>query len=189
MTPAQGLESVFLAHRLALLRFLTSRLRDAALAEDVAQDLWIKLKGLNCGPIADPLAYLYRMAENLARDRRRSAVRREARQQEWALGQADGTPIALQPSAERMLVARDDLSRVLAAIDLLPDRTAWIFRAARLDAIPQKEIAMRLGISLRAVEKHLQRAYRHILDRLRDGDTEAPAVQRHIDEGSDHAEP
>jgi RNA polymerase sigma factor (sigma-70 family) len=191
MTEIGGLEVVFLANRPALLRYLTTRLRDAALAEDAAQDLWIKLQRLDCGPILHPLSYLYRMAENIALDRRRSVVRRENRDHAWAESQLEGTvdsPADGAPSAERILIGRDEMRRIDAALDQLPERTAHIFRAVRFDHVPQKDLAAKLGISLRAVEKQLQRALRHILDLRHPPDTEKPRQQRHDQEGTEYAE-
>ena len=45
----------------------------------------------------------------------------------------------------------------------MPDRTAQILKMYRLDGLSQKAIANSLELSLSAVEKHLQRAYRKLL--------------------------
>ena len=71
MTPT-GIEAVFLANRDKLVRFLTARGAGDA-AEDLVQDLWLKLSGRMDGPIANPLAYLYRAAGMLRIDRLRGA--------------------------------------------------------------------------------------------------------------------
>ena len=167
MSQSSGLQSIFMNNRDALARYLRARLRGDSEAEDILQDLWVKLCGLETGPVAEPLAYLYRMAENLALDRKRSAIRRTTRESEWTKGQIEGTieeSIDTQPTAERLLLARDHLRRVEAVLAALPARTAEAFRSARIDGIPQKDIAVRMGISLSAVEKHLQKAYRAVLD-------------------------
>lgn len=59
-----GLRVVLAAGRTSILRLLTARLRDASEAEDVLQDMWLKLERAPTGPIAEPLAYLHRMAMN-----------------------------------------------------------------------------------------------------------------------------
>lgn len=155
-----------MASRPALRRFLRARLRNDDGADDVLQDLWMKIRGLDAGPILEPLAYIYGMAENSVLDRKRAAGRRTARELDWTETQIAGTlasPADAAPSAERILVARDYLRRVNARLDGLPERTAFIFRAVRIDGRPQKELAANLGISLSAIEKHLQRAYREIV--------------------------
>ena len=80
MTANDGLEAVFMANRPALSRYIRARFRMDGEAEDILQDLWLKLSTLETGPVAEPLAYLYRMAENLTLDRRRSTIRRGIRE-------------------------------------------------------------------------------------------------------------
>mgnify|MGYP003865555027 CR=1 FL=1 len=74
MTEA-GLKAVFLAERPMLLRLLAARLGNPADAEDALQDIWLKLDQHGVPPVAQPAAYLYRMATNLAADRRIAAAR------------------------------------------------------------------------------------------------------------------
>ena len=79
MNEVGGLGMVFMTNRDALHRFLRARLRGSGDPDDILQDLWVKLESLETGPVAEPLAYVYRMAENLVLDRRRSAMRVEIR--------------------------------------------------------------------------------------------------------------
>ena len=154
-----GLKAVFLAERPMLMRLLTARLRDPEAASDVLQDLWIKLESVEAGPVAEPAAYLFRMANNLAFDRRRSEARRSARDGAWLDLQSDASDF---PCAEQALLSRERLSQLETAIRALPDRTRAIFRAYRFEEIPRKDIAINEGISVSAVEKHLHRAYQAI---------------------------
>ncbi len=189
MTETSGLEAVFLANRPALARYARARFRGGGDAEDILQDLWLKLASIETGPVAEPLAYLYRMTENLVLDRRRSAVRRAAREKEWTSGQIEGAvdaPIDSAPDAERILLARDHLRRVDAALEQLPERTAIAFRAVRIDGTPQAEIAASMGISLSAVEKHLQKAYRAIMEIRQRLDADNDPSQRLVLQGRDN---
>jgi RNA polymerase sigma-70 factor (ECF subfamily) len=106
------------------------------------------------------------MADNLLLDRRRSSTRRANRDKAWAVAQT-GTSVEVddRPTVEEELIARERLAAVSAALARLPDRTSHIFRRFRIDGVPQNEIAAELGISVSAVEKHLQKAY-HALVRV-----------------------
>ena len=164
---SNGLEAVFMAHRAVLERFLRARCGNPAEAEDLVQELWLKLSGAT-GPVAAPLAYLYRMADNLVLDRRRSARRRERRDDVWNDLAGGGTAGASDaPSIERTLIAREQLRLVEEALSELAPRTAHIFKRFRIEAIGQRHIAAEEGISVSAVEKHLQKAY-HTIMQVRD---------------------
>jgi RNA polymerase sigma-70 factor (ECF subfamily) len=56
-------------------------------------------------------------------------------------------------------LARHDLMRVQSLIAGLPERTREIFLLSRLEGLPQREIAARLGVSRPTVEKHLRHAF------------------------------
>ena len=155
-----GLQQVFLAQRASLARLLTARLGSADDAEDALQDMWLKLDQLTDRPVAQPAAFLFRVAANMATDRRLSAGRRGARDQAWLDVQTEADEL---PDAERALLAREQLRKVEAAMTDMPDRMRIALVMFRFEDQPQRAIAERLGISVSGVEKLLQRAYRIIL--------------------------
>lgn len=163
-TMTNGLESVFLNNRTLLLRFLRARGGGDA-AEDLLQDLWLRASTAETGPIAEPLSYLYRTANNLMLDRHRSSVRGQRRDQHWIEAAGATVPgVSDEPSAERTLIARQKLAEAEAALAALGDRAASVFRRYRIEGVSQRDIAAELGISLSAVEKDLQKAYRAMID-------------------------
>lgn len=159
---AGGLQAAFLAERLRLLRLLRARLGAEEEAEEALQDLWLRLQSARPGPVAEPVAYLFRMANNLATDRRRAGMRRGALETAWhsVLPQGDE-----HPDAERTAIARDWLAHVEATITAMPERMREAYRLFRLEGMAQRDIAGRMAISVSAVEKLLQRAYAR-LERL-----------------------
>ncbi|MEO9745881.1 sigma-70 family RNA polymerase sigma factor [Parasphingorhabdus sp.] len=161
-----GLSQVFEDNRSALLRFLTARTRDPSQAEDLLQDVWIKIDThTQSGPIDNPLGYLFKMCENVVRDAKRSEVRKLARETLWSESQSDiFAQRGDQLTPEKIALERDQLKHALLELEKLPDRTRQIFIDFRLNEITQKEIAANLDISISAVEKHLQRAYRVVMD-------------------------
>ena len=58
-----------------LKRFMLSRQCDPAEVDDLLQDLFVKLTTGKTGPVGNPRAYLYQMANNLLLDRRRAQDR------------------------------------------------------------------------------------------------------------------
>ena len=159
-----GLEAIFMVHRAALLRFLS--LRGGGIdPDDLLQELWLKVQSLEAGPIAEPRAYLFKMADNLVHDRRRTDLRRHHRDDAWRdMGRGSLPYSSNDPSAEDTLIAREQLRIVDDAIDALGERTALIFRSYRLEGMGQRDIASMVGISVSAVEKHLQKSYRTLTD-------------------------
>ena len=169
---ATGLSQIFMANRAALLRFLRARGAGED-AEDLLQDIWMKLQAKDVGPVADPLPYLYRTANNLMLDRYRSASRRERREQDWAAG-AGGVmadPTEEVPVDERMIL-NQRLEEAQAVLRELGPRVELVFRRFRLEGVGPRVIAEELGISLTTVEKDLQKAYRAMLALKQKMDTE-----------------
>lgn len=162
--PVGGLEAVFLAHREQLLRFLRAQ-SGGGEAEDLLQELWLRASTTESDPIAEPLSYLYRTAHNLMLDRHRSAVRARRREQHWSDAEGATQPgVSDEPSGERVLIARERLRRAEAALAAIGERAATVFRRYRIEGVKQHDIARDLGISLSAVEKDLQKAYRAMIE-------------------------
>lgn len=151
-----GLQRIVLNERARLLRFLAARGAGDD-AEDLLQELWQRVAGSSGQPIADPVSYLFRAAENLMRDLRRSTMSRERRQFDWHETRSSADE---EPLGERVLIARERLREVDQALEALGPRVALVFRRYRIDGVGQGAIASELGISLSSVEKDLQKAYR-----------------------------
>lgn len=166
-----------------LLRLLTARLGTRDDAEDALQDLWLKLDHASTQPIAQPEAFLYRMAANLAIDRRIAATRRVARDGAWLDTQAIPATVA---DPEGALAAVDERRALERVVGEMPERMATALRMFRLEEQSQRAIAAHLGISVSGVEKLLARAYRKIHDRLKTPDGIREGVTDEGRKGSDN---
>lgn len=163
MTPTHsraGLEAAFLEHREKLLKFLRARGAGDA-AEDLVQEIWVKISTSRAGPVELPLSYLFRTADLLMIDRFRSVRQAEKRDRAWSEVHA-GTEggASPEPSAERRVAAAQEAAQVLAMLEGLGPRIASVFRRHRIEGIAQKEIAAQMGVSLSTVESDLRSAYR-----------------------------
>ena len=163
LNPGTGLEAVFLSNRTRLLAFLRAHGAGED-AEDLLQSLWIKLSAMPPGPIAQPLSYLYRAANNLMLDRYRSQQQAVKRDHDWTEAATTLPGQSDEPSSERRLIAREQLRLAQAALDALGDRPAAIFRRHRIEGVGQRDIAAEFGVSLSTVESDLRRAYRALIE-------------------------
>lgn len=165
--PTEGLQAVFLANRSALLRFLLARGAGED-AEDILQELWLKITRAAPGPVAAPMAYLYRAANTLMIDRYRSSRQARLREGDWVDAQSGPVPgVSDSPSIERFIIGRQFAQKVEEALAAVPPRAAGIFRRNRIDGLTQREIAAEFGISVSTVESDLRSVYR-VLAELRE---------------------
>jgi RNA polymerase sigma-70 factor (ECF subfamily) len=164
MSSTSALEQAYLAHRARLLRFLLARGAGEA-AEDLLQDLWLRLAAAPDPAAATGLAYMMRAADRLMIDRYRSFRQAALRDQAWAETQPGlADDIAPAADAERLIAGRQHVAAIEAALTDLGPRAAAIFRRHRIDGLAQREIAAEFGVSLSTVESDLRRAYGRILD-------------------------
>lgn len=160
--PPAGLEAVFLENRPKLLAFLRARGAGDA-AEDLVQEVWLRLSAATPGPVANPLSYLFRVADLLMIDRYRSVRQAEKRDRDWSELNAGGEGEASDaPSAERHVAAAQEAAQVMAVLQGLDPRVAGAFRRHRVDGVPQRQVARELGVSLSTLESDLRTAYRAI---------------------------
>ena len=81
---AQTLLEAYLQYRPDLLRHFTARLKSAAAAEDLVQDIYVRLRSHPAPErIDNAAAYLFRMGSNLLVDTVRSELRAAARDTAW----------------------------------------------------------------------------------------------------------
>ena len=162
-----GLAALLEAQQADLLRFLAARCGDAAEAQDLLQELWLKAATVPSGPIAHGRAYLFRMANNLVLDRARMRRRAMKRERAWldrdgpSAGSSDQRPDPA-PDAESELIAAQDAELVRRAIEALPDGARRALLLYRFDGRGQSDIARIMGISRSGVEKHLALAMKHL---------------------------
>jgi RNA polymerase sigma factor (sigma-70 family) len=163
MADPPPLIAAYLRKRADLVRFFTVRTGSAAAAEDLVQDLFVKISEMEApADLRSPGAFLYRIGYNLMLDRAKAQRRQAARDHAWseAAGGDGPEPIAQQPAADDALASRQRLQRLLAIVDQLPPQVAAAFRLHKFDGLSHGEVAARLGVSRSSVEKYIMTALR-----------------------------
>lgn len=133
----------YLSHRGQLLHYAGRIIGDTSLAEDLVQEAWLRCHGARPD---SPLNFLYRVIRNLALDRRRQAVREDRhfiRMDDGAI-QAIAADI---PGSEAEAASRQELARLMAALNDLPEITQQAIILYRFDGLKLREIAQILDLS------------------------------------------
>jgi RNA polymerase sigma factor (sigma-70 family) len=127
-------------------------------ATEVLHEAWLRLQrdqsSASATAVQNPRAYLYRVVLNVATDRQRAERSR--------LTAADIQAIQLHSQDDldpgRFAEARIELKALATEINALPPRRRAVFMAARLEGLPYKMIAERLGVTVRVVDRELSLA-------------------------------
>jgi RNA polymerase sigma-70 factor (ECF subfamily) len=161
--------AAYLERRPDLVRFFTLRLNSAAAAEDLVQDIYLRIAAADPRTaVENPVGYLYRLGSNLMLDRLRGERRSAARDALWRESQRTllgGKEMAEEPAADEALASRQRLAAIVAALNELPEQTRRVFRLHKFEGLSHPEVAARLGISRSAVEKHMMAALKHLARR------------------------
>lgn len=153
-------EALSRRYRLPLLRFFERRLHNRADAEDLAQEVLLRLARQRTR-IANPRpAYIFLAARSVLLDK----VRKDRLRQRYAIASQPGDEnIVEAPSAERVYSARERVERVHDLMAGLTPRARQVFVMHRIDGLTYSEIAQALGIALSTVEKHMIAALHYLV--------------------------
>ena len=132
-------------------RFALRRLGRTDVADDIAQDVLLRMVEYERGaPIDSPFALGLRIAENLVNEH----YRRERR---WGGVEMSDTLPSQNPSAERVVEGREAVQALSAALRKMPRLRREIILRRRVRHQSCSAIASELGLSVKAVEKHVTR--------------------------------
>lgn len=167
--PVSGVRARWLAdevipHEPALRSWLHGHAPASMEVDDIVQEAYAVLAGLDeVGHILNPRAYLFTVARSVMLQQLRRArivpIVAVAEVERLSILTDDITP-------ERSAVAGQDLRRTGALIASLPGKCREAFVLRRVEGLPQREIARRMGVSENTVEKHIGKALRLLMEAM-----------------------
>jgi len=143
--------------------FFLRRVHNPDDAEDLTQEVFIRMAAQADTAMRSSEAYVFQVAANLLRDR----VRRQKVREDYLAGmriiEGRGTE-TIDPY--RIAAGREALAQINEGISELPERTRQIFLLFRYENLDQRTIAESFGISVSAVAKHIYRAMAVLMSKV-----------------------
>ena len=162
----EGAAELFERYAPALLRFAGRLLSDRGLAEEVTQEVFVKViaRAHQYDGRAEVASWLFAIAANACRDRRRRDRRAPVVPME-----ALPEPVAREEGVERVLIDRQRRDAVRGALAALSEEQREALVLARYHGMPYAEIASVLGISVGAVKTRIFRAIETLKSHFSEG--------------------
>lgn len=160
----RAFETLYARHRSRLYSFLLRQLRDAALADEMFQDVWQRVIAARAGwqPDAAFTTWLFRIAHNRLNDHWRAARHRPP-----APGDADERVARMSDTRtpETQLSEFEQRRRLQLAMEQLPDEQREVLQLRLEQELSLEEIAQITGVGRETVKSRL----RYAMDKLRAG--------------------
>ena len=141
-------DALYLKYAAKTEEFLYRMLKDHSEAEDITQDIFLKIwrNRTSIGAVDAFGPYLFRMARNAVYDRfDNRSVRRASLLPEYEL-------------PDSAIDSRDLLLLIRMVVEKMPEQRRRIFRMSREEGLSNDQIAEQLSISRRTVENQISRA-------------------------------
>ena len=164
---ASAFDALYARHKGAVFLYLRRQTGNAALAEELFQDVWLKLIDARAGyePRAKFTTWLFTIAHNRLMDYFRSSARA-------ALLSYDDAPVddmpADWPRPEETALRRETAARLLAAIDALPAAQREAFLLQQEGELSVEEIAQTTGVNRETAKSRLRYAMAKLRAELRE---------------------
>lgn len=151
-----------LAHEEALVRYLRRCWPHADDIHDLRQETYIRVFEAARRELPhQPKSFVFTTARHLMADR----LRRGRIVSIEAVGDFESLNVPVDEAGpERRHDARQSLRRLSEAFDRLPDRCREVVWLRKVEELPQKEVARRLGVAEKTVEKQVAKGARLIAD-------------------------
>lgn len=148
----------------ALMHFLRLSRRNKGDAEDLCQDVYIRVYEAAQKEIPHPVKpFVFAVARNLLINR----AKRDQIVSIDSMADLDELGIAMdEPTPDRSVMARQELHRLETALEQLPPRCRQVVILSRIEGLSRSEIASRMGITESTVSAHLTDGMYALADHL-----------------------
>ncbi|NND03611.1 MAG: sigma-70 family RNA polymerase sigma factor [Acidimicrobiia bacterium] len=157
---ASPVELVYQEFASRLNGFVLRRVRNKELAEDIVQDVFVRLVSADIDSINNISGWLHQVARNAIIDRRRSAQRRELPTEE--------VPEVGIEEEDDAAIWDEIVACLQPFLDGLGEKQREALEMTELGTMTQAEAADEVGISVAGMKSRVQRARRQLLNDLQE---------------------
>lgn len=152
----EAFEKLYWAYNARVYHFIHSMLKDDFLAEDLTQNVFLKIweKHREIDPEQGINAYLFTIARHLAYKEATIRLRTDH--------DLEGLDMSDEGNAENRYDADSLRTYIYSLVEQLPEARRRIFCLSRFEQLSNREIAQRLGISEKTVETQLYRSLQYL---------------------------
>ncbi|MBV7483076.1 sigma-70 family RNA polymerase sigma factor [Bordetella sp. BOR01] len=154
--PQDAVHGLYRDHHGWLDGWLRRKLGNACDAADLVQDTFVRVlrHRAELAMVREPRAYLTTIAKRLLLNH----YRRRSLEQAYLEALA-ALPEPRAPSPEQRLLILEALHEIDAVLHALPQRVREAFLLAQLERMPYEDIAQRLNVSVRTVQRYIVQGY------------------------------
>lgn len=149
-----------LVHEEALVRFLARTWPHRDEIHDLRQETYVRVyEAAGRSRPASPKAFMYATARNLMADR----IRRGRVVSIEVVGDMEVLNVSMEaPEPDARAGTWQELRRLADALDRLPDRCRTAVWLHKMEDLSYREVAMRMGVSVKTVEKQVSKGIRRL---------------------------
>jgi len=158
LSDTEAFRKIFEFYQEGVFNFLLYRLNDIETAEDLLQEVFLKIwiNRQNLDENKSIKAYIYTTANNLSLNHKRhKKVVYNYRKEYKDINKQTETP-------HQLLESKEFQEQLFQVIENLSDKVRIVFLMSRVEKLSYKEIADRLDISIKTVESHIVKALKQI---------------------------
>ncbi|MBS1663037.1 MAG: RNA polymerase sigma-70 factor [Bacteroidetes bacterium] len=155
----QAFRKLFDGYRERLYAFAWQLCHSAVDAEEVVQDIFLKLweQRERLADVSSPGSYIYAMTRNRTLDLLTKIARNEQ-----MIRQVWNNMKRSENEAEELLHAQESRKLIEAALSQLSEKKQTVFRLSRQEGLSHQEIASRMNLSVQTVKNIITEVLRHI---------------------------
>lgn len=158
----KSFQKLFFKYHGRLVLFANKFTGDLQISQDLVQDAFLKLweKAEPLSTIESPKAYLFQAVRNSCLNHHRHLNIKHSVEAEIAfeIGSRERQFYASKDDPVNSLLELEIEEKVERIIESLPEKCREVYRLSRRNFLKNKEIADKLGISVKMVEKHISKA-------------------------------